>query len=265
MSAGSRDPEGYVFISYVRSDRRRVDQLQSALEAAGLQVWRDVKELTPGTRWKSRLRAAIGEEALAFLPCFSRNTENKTRSVMYAELLWAAEEYRLRTPSKPWIFPVLFTPCSLPEIDLGNGQTLDDLQWARLYKAGEREQLIAALLELLPTDVAQAVEMLSISCTPRRARAGTFLDLEIEVEVVGGPIVAWIGATLTDAAGREHYDQLNDRTALLEAGRRSYHRKFRIPRVVSPGKFDLMIALWHKRIGDRQLASIRRAQWVKVT
>lgn len=259
------DPDGYVFISYVRSDRRRVDQLQSALEAAGLRVWRDVKNLAPGDRWKSRLRAAIGEDALAFLPCLSKNTEHRTRSVMYKELLWAAEEYGLRNPARPWIFPVLFTPCTLPQIDLGNGQTLDDLQWARLYKPNKREQLTAALLELLPSDVPQAVEMLSVSSSPDRASAGTILDLEVEVEVVGGPLVAWLGATLTDAAGREHYDQFNDKTVLLEVGRRSYHRKFRIPRAAGPGAFDLTVAVWHKRIGDRQLASIHRARLVTVT
>ena len=263
--AQSETAEGHVFISYVRSDRKRVDQLHATLEAAGLQVWRDIKNLTPGERWKSRLREAIGEDALAFVPCFSRNTEARKRSMMYAELLWAADEYRMRSPSSPWIFPVLFAPCSLPEVDLGNGQTLQDLQWALLYKPGERDKLVATIVHLLPVQAPQAVDILSLRCAPSSASAGATLDVEIEVEVDGGPVVAWIGATLTDSTGNEHHDQLNDTTVRLEPGRRDYERKFRIPRAAGAGTFRLTVALWHKRIGDRQLASISRDGMVRVT
>ena len=35
---------GHVFLSYVRDDTDRVDSLQAELEAAGFEVWRDVKE-----------------------------------------------------------------------------------------------------------------------------------------------------------------------------------------------------------------------------
>jgi TIR domain len=39
---------GHVFISYVREDRDRVDQLEAALKAQGIPVWRDTNDLWPG-------------------------------------------------------------------------------------------------------------------------------------------------------------------------------------------------------------------------
>lgn len=137
----------HVFISYMREDSERVDRLERQLEAAGLPVWRDVRNLWPGDLWKRRLGDAIGADALAFVACFSRATELRARSVMFEELHLAAEEYRLRNPSQPWIFPVFFDDVEPPAIDLGASQTLNDLQWARLFDDWNQEsdRLIEAL------------------------------------------------------------------------------------------------------------------------
>jgi DNA-binding transcriptional LysR family regulator len=52
---GERDKvAGYAFISYVREDASRVDQIQRRLEAAGIRVWRDTRELWPGEDWGKR-------------------------------------------------------------------------------------------------------------------------------------------------------------------------------------------------------------------
>lgn len=40
---------------------------------------------------------------------------------MYEELVWAADEARLRNPSTPWIFPVLLDKVEPPPVDLGGG------------------------------------------------------------------------------------------------------------------------------------------------
>lgn len=125
---------GHVFLSYVREDTDRVNTLQSDLEAAGFEVWRDVKNLWPGDRWKLKLREAIQEDALAVTPCFSEATVRRSRSTMFEELTWAAEECRRRNPDHPWIFPVLFDDVFPPTLDLGGGATLHDLQWTLLYE-----------------------------------------------------------------------------------------------------------------------------------
>ena len=58
------------FISYVREDARRVDQLQQALEAAGIPVWRDTADLWPGEDWQAKIRQAITANALVLSPAF---------------------------------------------------------------------------------------------------------------------------------------------------------------------------------------------------
>ena len=61
---------GHAFISYVREDSNRVDQLQRRLEAAGIPVWRDTADLWPGEDWRAEIRRAISDNALVFIACF---------------------------------------------------------------------------------------------------------------------------------------------------------------------------------------------------
>ena len=168
---------GHVFVSYVREDAHRVDDLQARLENAGIPVWRDIKDLWPGEVWKRRLRDEIGKNSLAFIPCFSRNLSERARSTMYEELIWASEEYRMRDPDVPWIFPVLFEECNVPTVDLGRGMTLHDLQWVQLAENREQEleRLITALKGLFAESSVkrQTPEMVAANkASPQRARNG---------------------------------------------------------------------------------------------
>jgi TIR domain len=131
-----------------------VSQLQEALESAGIPVWRDVKDLWPGEVWKRRLHDELAKNSLAFIPCFSRSLSRRSRSTMFEELTWAAEEYRKRNPDVPWIFPVLFEECDIPSIDLGSGLTLHGLQWVQLGEESDRqlERLISALRKLFSAE-----------------------------------------------------------------------------------------------------------------
>lgn len=132
LTQGNR--EGHVFLSCVREDADRVDRLQSELEVAGFEGWRDVKNLWPGDRWKPKLREAIQESSLTFVACFSEATVRRAESTMFEELTWAAQEHRRRNPDHPWIFPLLFDDVSPPTVDLGAGATLHALQWTLLYE-----------------------------------------------------------------------------------------------------------------------------------
>jgi hypothetical protein len=59
----------HVFISYVRADADKVDQLALDLYRHGIDTWTD-RDLRPGLRWKFTIRQAILQGA-AFLACFS--------------------------------------------------------------------------------------------------------------------------------------------------------------------------------------------------
>jgi len=124
---------GHAFISYVHEDEHEVDRLEAFLSAAGIQVWRDRNELWPGDEWKIEIRRAIQRNALAFIACFSPASLVTERTYQNEELNLAAEEYRLRQPGRPWLFPVRFGDVDLPPFDLGAGKTLDALQRTDLF------------------------------------------------------------------------------------------------------------------------------------
>jgi hypothetical protein len=147
MERGTDDSQrGHAFISYVREDERRVDRLQKLLEANGVPVWRDTARLLPGEDWKKEIRQAIAADTLAFIACFSKNSETREKSHQRDELLLAIEQLRLRSPDRPYLIPVRFDDCPIPDWDIGRGQTLRSLQWVDLF-GRQREANGEKLLE----------------------------------------------------------------------------------------------------------------------
>jgi hypothetical protein len=132
MAAGSLGA-GQVFISYVRQDAQPVDALREVLEAAGIEVWLDRDQLGPGDDWKLQIRRAIQNNSLAFIACFSSQSVARVKSYQNEELAIAAEEFRMRQPGVPWLFPVRFDDVDLPHYDLGAGRTLDSIQRTDLF------------------------------------------------------------------------------------------------------------------------------------
>lgn len=128
-----RETEGRVFMSYVREDSARAEQLQATLEAAGIPVWRDTSNLWPGEDWRAKIQDAINNDALVFLACFSSRSLARERSYQSEELRLAIEQLRLRAPGQPWLIPVRFDDCEIPPLDIGPGRTLTSIQHADLF------------------------------------------------------------------------------------------------------------------------------------
>ena len=126
-------PSGHAFISYVREDSDRVDELQRNLEAAGISVWRDTADLWPGEDWRLKIRRAITDNALVFLACFSSRSAARATSYQNEELLLAIDQLRRRRPDDPWFIPVRFDDCPVPDYDLGGGRILASIQRVDLY------------------------------------------------------------------------------------------------------------------------------------
>ncbi len=114
---------GHVFISYVREDSHRVDQLQRRLQGAGIPVWRDTADLWPGEDWRIKIRGAITEKALVFIACFSHASLARRESYQNEELNLAIDQLRRRRPDDPWLIPVRFDECEIPDWDIGGGRT----------------------------------------------------------------------------------------------------------------------------------------------
>jgi hypothetical protein len=144
-----RRRQGRAFISYVREDSDNVDRLQQIIEAAGVNVWRDTADLWPGEDWRTKIRQAITDNTLVYIACFSSNSLARTRSYQNEELALAVEQMRLRrTDSSPWLIPVRFDDCVIPDYDLGGGRTLRSIQWIDLF--GEHiDQGAARLTEVV--------------------------------------------------------------------------------------------------------------------
>lgn len=147
---------GHVFISYVREDSSKVDSLQHSLEAAGVHVWRDTADLWPGEDWRIKIRHAITDDALVFLACFSIKSLARKKSYQNEELALAIEQMRLRRPGEPWLIPVRFDDCDIPDLDLGGGRTLSSIQCADIladrFDEGARRLTAAVVRILKPQD-----------------------------------------------------------------------------------------------------------------
>jgi TIR domain/e3 binding domain len=142
----------HAFISYVREDSDEVDKLQETLEAAGIRVWRDTADLWPGEDWRFKIRHAITRNSLVFIACFSSQSVRRRESYQNEELLLAIEQLRLRRPYDPWLIPVRFDDCDIPDLELGGGRTLGSINRADLFgdkRDAAVNRLIAAILRTL--------------------------------------------------------------------------------------------------------------------
>jgi hypothetical protein len=142
---GVADDSGkHVFVSYVREDGDEVDQLCAVLEAAQIPYWRDRKDLGPGDAWRANIRDAIRNGSLVFLACFSNNYRAKPKSYMNEELTLAVDEFRQMQQGRVWLIPVRFDDGDVPDLDLGAGRVLSDLNYSDLF--GRRHTAEAASL-----------------------------------------------------------------------------------------------------------------------
>jgi hypothetical protein len=179
MSREAAGSSGHAFISYVREDAARVDRLQRILEGAGIQVWRDTKDLWGGEDWRIHIRNAITEGALAFIACFSTHSDSREASYQNEELLLAVEQLRLRPPDRAWLIPVRFDDVSVPGLEIGGGRLLNHLQRIDLlddrWEVGAG-RLVASVLRILE----RFGNVMPASAVPEEAVAGQMKRLLLD-------------------------------------------------------------------------------------
>jgi hypothetical protein len=168
---------GHAFISYVHEDSDQVDRLQQTLEAAGVTVWRDTGNLWPGEDWRVKIRHAITDGALVFIACFSKRSLARSKSYQNEELALAIQQLLLRRPDDPWLIPVRFDECEIPDWDIGGGRTLASIHRADLF--GDRfdagaGRLVTAVRRILGEDYADSatVEEAALGATDMHAESG---------------------------------------------------------------------------------------------
>lgn len=137
-----------VFLSYEQADAKTAHHVAQALETAGVSVWRDRRELSPGQSWKSAIRQAI-ESGAGFVAIFSRNFESGVKGRMNEELKVAIDEIHARSTSYPWFFVVRLDHSPIPVEAIRGGEVLLNFKPIDLYddfEVGEA-QLTSAVLE----------------------------------------------------------------------------------------------------------------------
>lgn len=171
-----------VFLSYIRDDSVHVDELQHALEAADFTVWRDTKDLWPGENWELKIRDAIQSGSVVFLACFSSALKAREKSYQYAELILAAEEYRLRPADTSWLMTVRFDECEIPPVDLGGGRllnkTIHRIDLFGEQKISQLARLVTAIHRVIEaTPGAPSSVVLDAVATARRAEENSLDEL----------------------------------------------------------------------------------------
>lgn len=96
---------GAIFISYASDDLAAAEQIKSVLEAAGLDVWFDKRQLEPGDDWDQKIRRNIANCSL-FLPIVSQATEDRLEGYFRREWAWAVDRAVGIAEEVPFIIPV---------------------------------------------------------------------------------------------------------------------------------------------------------------
>lgn len=68
-----------------------------------------------------------------FVACFSREYSARSKTYMNEELTVAIEELRQRPTDRGWFVPIKLSNCEIPDLDIGAGASLLDIQWLDLW------------------------------------------------------------------------------------------------------------------------------------
>ena len=123
--------QSHVFISYNRKNSALVDRLCLDLRRAGVEVWLDREKIVTG-RIGSRPSGRRSTRTF-FIACFSPESVQQVESIMHEEVLLAIERKRRRRADRPWFIPIKIAPCDVPNLDIGGGETLHDINTADMF------------------------------------------------------------------------------------------------------------------------------------
>ena len=144
----------HVFISYCHENKATVDQLCNTLISNDVTVWVDWDNLNPGTPWKQAIQQAIHHGDF-FIACFSKEYNARDKTYMNEELSIAIDKLQQKPVDKVWFIPVKLNECEIPDIDIGEGVTLQDLQYVNLHE--DWDIGIQQILDVIPSEFSEPV------------------------------------------------------------------------------------------------------------
>ena len=144
----------HVFISYCHENKDVVDKLCHALSLKGVSVWIDRNNIKPGMPWKQAIQQAIHHGDF-FIACFSKEYNARDKTFMEKELSIAIEKLQQKPVDRIWFIPVKLNECEIPDINIGEGETLQSLQYVNLYK--DWETGIQQILNIMPSKSSETI------------------------------------------------------------------------------------------------------------
>ena len=138
----------HAFISYCHENKDLVDRLCHTLSSKGVDIWVDWDNLEPGIPWKQAIQQAILHGDF-FIACFSKEYNVRDTTFMKEELTIAIEKLQQNPSDRIWFIPVKLNDCQIPDIKIGDGYTLQDLQYVNLYE--DWETGIQQILNIMPS------------------------------------------------------------------------------------------------------------------
>jgi hypothetical protein len=235
----------HVFFSYMTEDMATVEAIRRSLESLGFHIWIDRRDLAGGARWRGTIREAI-REATYFVAFFSQRYEARSRTYMNEELTIAIEELRLRSRDTPWFIPVRLADCEIPDLDIGAGETLSDIQRIDLF--GRRQQDFRKLAEALYPALAPETRARIVFEAVVTLHVQRKIDMyrKMSAPLFQQTIDRWLGL-----CARDRLVSLSE--TFSECHRRSRStKKGQLDRIVEPaadGRFVLISVVPHDDIG----------------
>lgn len=138
----------HVFISYCHENKDLVDRLCHTLISKGVDIWVDWDNLEPGIPWRQAIQKAI-QHGDFFIACFSKEYNVRDTTFMKEELSIAIEILQQNPFDEIWFIPVKLNECQIPDIKIGEGRTLQELQYVNLYE--DWETGIQQILKAMPS------------------------------------------------------------------------------------------------------------------
>src|SRR5713226_5498559 len=148
---GHREP--YVFLSYTTRDRERVLALADRLEASGIRVWMDRRDLVGGSSWDASIVDAISHCTMFALTCSAASLGSPN----------VQQEVRLAWEEQRPILPLLLQQVSIPR-ELR--YPLAGRQWIELLDQPADSWLPRVLLALAAFGVEPATTVAAVPSAP---------------------------------------------------------------------------------------------------
>jgi hypothetical protein len=101
-----------VFISYVREDNNKAEQLRSDLLQIGFAVWMDVYDLRPGEIWKEKIKESIEKQDFVVV-CLSQRAVSKN-GFFWVELREILDRQSYIRFGQVFLIPIRFDECEIP-------------------------------------------------------------------------------------------------------------------------------------------------------